>query len=205
MDQQTFELMANYQQVISFLSDKIKEIEEKYTALEQKLHDTESMIFDEIIGPAQDAMSSYDKDRRFEDFKSTYGDMLAPYQEGFAPMEGPDFDMTRQAFDAYEEIPEDQRPEVGDYVDTVVSIAADKLKEIKAALGIPAEADVEIKETDDTVEVKADGETVEVEQKDGDGEATEEEPKAKPVEEDTTASDDGESVEDFEASLKKSL
>ena len=90
------------------------------------------------------------------------------------------------------------------YVDEVENVAQEKLASIKQALGIPEDANLEIKETDDTVEVKADGETVEVEQKeDGDGEAAEE----KPVEEESSIEEnpDSESVEDFEDSHKKSL
>ena len=200
MDQQTFELMANYQQVITFLSEKVQELENRIAEQDKKTSELESMIFDDIIGPAKEALDTYDKDQRYDEFKSTYGDILGKYQDSFAPMEGEGFDLTRQAFDSYEDIPEDQRPDAGDYVNEVANIAEQKLSEIKAALGIPAEADVEIKETDDQVEVKADGETVEVEQKDEDGEVAEEEK----IEE-SEPSEDDETVEDFEASLKKSL
>jgi len=202
MDQEVFELLSSYKSVIDYLLQKNEELEKKLADVDAKASDLESMIFEEIIGPAQEAMSTYDKDQRFNDFNSKYGERLGKYQSSFAPFEDEGFDFTRQAFDEYDNIPDDYKPDMDAYVDEVENIAQSKLESIKQALGIPADANVEIKETDDTVEVKADGETVEVEQKEGgDGEAVEEESAGKTVEE----PEDGESVEDFEASLKESL
>lgn len=202
MDQEVFELMASYKSVIDYLLQKNEELEKKLADVDAKASDLESMIFDEIIGPAQEAMSTYDKDQRFNEFNDKYGERLGKYQDSFAPMEDEGFDFTRQAFDEYDNIPDEYKPDMDAYVDEVENVAQDKLAGIKKALGIPEDANLEIKETDDTVEVKADGETVEVEQKEGgDGEAVEEETTEKSVEE----PEDGESVEDFEASLKKSL
>lgn len=202
MDQEVFELMASYKSVIDYLLQKNEELERRLGEADQKISEVESLIFDEIIGPAQEAMSSYDKDKRFEDFNSKYGERLGKYQSSFAPMEGEDFDITRQAFDSYEDIPEDQRPDLDAYVDEVANVAEQKLQEIKAALGIPADADLTIQETDDKVEVKADGETVEVEEKEG-GDGSTEVSEEAPIEAPTEEGD--ESVEDFESSLKKSL
>lgn len=202
MDQEVFELMASYKSVIDYLLQKNEELEKKLADVDAKASDLESMIFDEIIGPAQEAMSTYDKDQRFNEFNDKYGERLGKYQDSFAPMEEEGFDFTRQAFDEYDNIPDEYKPDMDAYVDEVENVAQDKLAGIKKALGIPEDANLEIKETDDTVEVKADGETVEVEQKEGgDGEAVEEETTEESVEE----PEDGESVEDFEASLKKSL
>lgn len=202
MDQEVFELMASYKSVIDYLLQKNEEFEKKLADVDAKASDLESMIFDEIIGPAQEAMSTYDKDQRFNEFNDKYGERLGKYQDSFAPMEDEGFDFTRQAFDEYDNIPDEYKPDMDAYVDEVENVAQDKLAGIKKALGIPEDANLEIKETDDTVEVKADGETVEVEQKEGgDGEAVEEETTEESVEE----PEDGESVEDFEASLKKSL
>lgn len=202
MDQEVFELMASYKSVIDYLLQKNEELEKKLADVDAKASDLESMIFDEIIGPAQEAMSTYDKDQRFNEFNDKYGERLGKYQDSFAPMEDEGFDFTRQAFDEYDNIPDEYKPDMDAYVDEVENVAQDKLAGIKKALGIPEDANLEIKETDDTVEVKADGETVEVEQKEGgDGEAVEEETTEESVEE----PEDGESVEDFEASLKKSL
>ena len=202
MDQEVFELMASYKSVIDYLLQKNEELEKKLADVDAKASDLESMIFDEIIGPAQEAMSTYDKDQRFNEFNDKYGERLGKYQDSFAPMEDEGFDFTRQAFDEYDNIPDEYKPDMDAYVDEVENVAQDKLAGIKKALGIPEDANLEIKETDDTVEVKAAGETVEVEQKEGgDGEAVEEETTEESVEE----PEDGESVEDFEASLKKSL
>lgn len=202
MDQEVFELMASYKSVIDYLLQKNEELEKKLADVDAKASDLESMIFDEIIGPAQEAMSTYDKDQRFNEFNDKYGERLGKYQDSFAPMEEEGFDFTRQAFDEYDNIPDEYKPDMDAYVDEVENVAQDKLAGIKKALGIPEDANLEIKETDDTVEVKADGETVEVEQKEGgDGEAVEEETTEESVEE----PEDGESVEDFEASLKESL
>lgn len=202
MDQEVFELMASYKSVIDYLLQKNEELEKKLADVDAKASDLESMIFDEIIGPAQEAMSTYDKDQRFNEFNDKYGERLGKYQDSFAPMEDEGFDFTRQAFDEYDNIPDEYKPDMDAYVDEVENVAQDKLAGIKKALGIPEDANLEIKETDDTVEVKADGETVEVEQKEGgDGEAVEEET----AEESAEEPEDGESVEDFEASLKKSL
>ena len=202
MDQEVFELMASYKSVIDYLLQKNEELEKKLADVDAKASDLESMIFDEIIGPAQEAMSTYDKDQRFNEFNDKYGERLGKYQDSFATMEDEGFDFTRQAFDEYDNNPDEYKPDMDAYVDEVENVAQDKLAGIKKALGIPEDANLEIKETDDTVEVKADGETVEVEQKEGgDGEAVEEETTEESVEE----PEDGESVDDFEASLKKAL
>lgn len=202
MDQEVFELMASYKSVIDYLLQKNEELEKKLADVDAKASSLESMIFDDIIGPAQEAMSTYDKDQRFNEFNDKYGERLGKYQDSFAPMEEEGFDFTRQAFDEYDNIPDEYKPDMDAYVDEVENVAQDKLAGIKKALGIPEDANLEIKETDDTVEVKADGETVEVEQKEGgDGEAVEEETTEESVEE----PEGGESVEDFEASLRKSL
>jgi hypothetical protein len=131
-------------------------------------------------------------------------------------MEEDGFDLSRATFDAYDSIPEDQRPDEEAYVNEVARVAEEKIAQIKEAFGIPADTATEI--TDDgegNVEVKVDengdGEPeTPVEEADVEGEGEpEKEPEAdeevgsEEVEEEKV--DDPEEIAKLEEELKKEL
>ena len=171
-----------------------------------------------LVGGCLDCLNSICGTRfdRVDAFNDKYGEKLGSYNDALAPMEEEGFDLSRSAFDAYDSLPEEERPDEAAYVDEVARVAEEKISEIKRALGVPEDTAVEI--TDDgegNVEVVAD--------EDGDGEpetpvteesteeSTETEEKEdgseeeKDDEEDEEVVDDPEEIKKFEDEIRKSL
>lgn len=199
MDEQRFmEYWNLIQKAYTELSEHIgaieKKVDENFAENDKQINELRSVVYDEIINPANEYIAGQEKEARFDDFNEKYGEKLRPFNEDLSALEGDDFDVVREAFDKYDDFEGDKMGE-DEYVEALVEQLGDKLSSIKAALGVPEDTEI-------AVEQKEDGETV-VTTEDGDvvasteGEATEGE-----APEEGEAEDDPEEVAAFEEELK---
>ena len=206
MDNELIQVLQQFKQAIDMCMEKIeyldKMIEDFKEENDERVHALESTLYDEIINPTNEYIEETNRNARFDEFNSKYGDRLRPFNEPLSALEGEDFDIVRSAFDRYDEF-EGEKADMDTYVDRLVEEVGNQLEAIKKGLGLPEDAEIEVKQTED-------GETVvEVEDEDhGDDEeiiaSTEDdepmEDEEEPLEEEPE--DDPEEVRAFEEELK---
>lgn len=205
MDNELIQVLQQFKQAIDMCMEKIeyldKMIEDFKEENDERVHALESTLYDEIINPTNEYIEETNRNARFDEFNSKYGDRLRPFNEPLSALEGEDFDIVRSAFDRYDEF-EGEKADMDTYVDRLVEEVGKQLEAIKKGLGLPEDAEIEVKQTED-------GETVvEVEDEDhGDDEeiiasTEDEEPMEdeEPLEEEPE--DDPEEVKAFEEELK---
>lgn len=205
MDEQRFmEYWNLIQKAYTELSEHIgaieKKVDENFAENDKQINELRSVVYDEIINPANEYISGQEKEARFDDFNEKYGDKLRPFNEDLSALEGSDYDVVREAFDKYDDFEGDKMGE-DEYVDALVEQLGDKLSSIKAALGVPEDTEIAVEQTEDgeTVVTTEDGEVV----ASTEGEATEgEAPEEKAEDEKGEAEDDPEEVAAFEEELK---
>ena len=210
MDNELIQVLQQFKQAIDMCMEKIeyldKMIEDFKDENDERIHTLESTLYDEIINPTNEFIEETNKNARFDEFNSKYGDRLRPFNEPLSVLEGEDFDIVRSAFDRYDEF-EGEKADMDTYVDRLVEEVGKQLEAIKKGLGLPEDAEIEVKQTED-------GETVvEVEDEDhGDDEEViastegdEPDEEEEPMEEasDEEPEDDPEEVKAFEEELKK--
>lgn len=204
MDNELWEVLQSFKAAIDMCVERVEQIDKMYEdyrdQTDERIHELESTLYDEIINPTQEYIDETNRNARFDDFNSKYGEQLGSYNDALRSLEGEDFDLTKSAFDKYDSYEGEDKPDEEAFVQALIQEVGSQLDAIKRGLGLPADADVEIKEEDGEVEVVADGEVVATE-----GEET-------PVEEPTEdlskevaeeePEDDPEEVAAFEEELK---
>lgn len=200
MDEQRFmEYWNLIQKAYTELSEHIgaieKKVDENFAENDKQINELRSVVYDEIINPANEYIAGQEKEARFDDFNEKYGEKLRPFNEDLSALEGDDFDVVREAFDKYDDFEGDKMGE-DEYVEALVEQLGDKLSSIKAALGVPEDTEIAVEQTEDgeTVVTTEDGEVV----ASTEGEATE----GEAPEEEGEAEDDPEEVAAFEEELK---
>lgn len=160
----------------------------------EKLNSLETTVFDEIINPANEYIEETNKNARFDEFNSKYGDKFGDFAEPLKALEGDDYDVVREAFNQYDDF-EGEKPDEDAYVEALVGELQNKLGQIKSSLGIPEDEEIAVEETEDggAVVTTEDGEVV-ASTEDGEEEVAEEPEEEKPEVEEIT--DDGEAEED---------
>ncbi len=203
MDNELIQVLQQFKQAIDMCMEKIeyldKMIEDFKEENDERIHTLESTLYDEIINPTNEFIEETNKNARFDEFNSKYGDRLRPFNEPLSALEGEDFDIVRSAFDRYDEF-EGEKADMDTYVERLVEEVGNQLDAIKKGLGLPEDAEIEVKQTED-------GETVVEVEDEGEGEneevlaSTEGE---EPLEEvsDEEPEDDPEEVAAFEEELK---
>lgn len=205
MDEQRFmEYWNLIQKAYTELSEHIgaieKKVDENFAENDKQINELRSVVYDEIINPANEYIAGQEKEARFDDFNEKYGEKLRPFNEDLSALEGDDFDVVREAFDKYDDFEGDKMGE-DEYVEALVEQLGDKLNSIKAALGVPEDTEIAVEQTEDgeTVVTTEDGDVVaSTEDEATEGEAPEEEV----VDEEGEAEDDPEEVAAFEEELK---
>lgn len=210
MDNELIQVLQQFKQAIDMCMEKIdyldKMIENFKEENDERIHEIESTLYDEIINPTKEYIEEAEKTARFNEFDSKYGDRLRPFNEPLSVLEGEDFDIVRSAFDKYDSY-EGEKADQDAYVERIVEEVGKQLDAIKKGLGLPEDAEIEVKQTED-------GETVvEVEDEDhGNDEeiiasTEDDEPMEgdEPLEDepDEEPEDDPEEVKAFEEELKK--
>lgn len=180
MDEQKLnEILTSYRDAINALIERMDAQDEMVKAVVEKVDGLNSLIFDEVINPAREAMNQSIYETGLNDFGDRYKDKLESYNEKLRPIEGEDFDIVKQAYDGYNSI-EGEKPDEAMYVDELIKVVDKQLDDIRSAIGAPADAEVAVKqdENGETV-VEVDGKEVSegsVEEKpdESDGESVEE-------------------------------
>lgn len=169
----------------------------------EKLNSLETTVFDEIINPANEYIEETNKNARFDEFNSKYGDKFGDFAEPLKALEGDDYDVVREAFNQYDDF-EGEKPDEDAYVEALVGELQNKLGQIKSSLGIPEDEEIAVEETEDggAVVTTEDGEVV-ASTEDGEEEVAEE-PEVEEITDDGEAEeDDPEEVAAFEKELEK--
>jgi len=212
-ENEIYEILSSYKQAIDMIIERLDQMDEMYHQSDARVDELEKAVYEQVLNPINELIEEGETNKRFDEFDNKYGEKLSAFNETLAPMEEEGFDLSRATFDAYDSIPEDQRPDEEAYVNEVARVAEEKIAQIKEAFGIPSDTATEI--TDDgegNVEVKVD--------EDGDGEpetsveetGVEEETTKEPEEEVGSEEevkeedvDDPEEIAKFEEELRKEL
>lgn len=194
-----------------------KKVDEYIASNDEKVNELKSTLYEQVIDPANEYIAEMDRNDRFNQFNERHGEKLSPFNEELSALEGDDFDIVRTAFDAYDNYEGDDKMDEDEYVDQLVEQVEHKLSDIKEKLGIPADKDIAVQETEDGgVEVVTeDGEVVastddeeeSLEEKHGDevtedGEDEDEEEESVEIDDASEVEDDPEEVAAFEEELK---
>lgn len=201
-EMQLNEILASYRDAINALIERADAQDGMIQAVREKAESTERLIFDEVINPAKAEMEKQIYDAGLEDFTNKYGEKLNGYNDKLRPIEGEDFDIMKQAYDGYNSI-EGEKPDEAEYIDELVKVVDKQLDNIRAAIGAPANAEVEVKQDEKgetTVEVD-DQEIKEVSEDSKDSDKTE----VKETEETEIKDSDEESDPDELAALEEEL
>ena len=182
------------------------DLEASKKAFTEKTDVLEDALFNEIINPANEYIEETNKNARFDEFNSKYGDKFSEFAEPLKALEGDDYDLVREAFNQYDDF-EGEKPEEEAYVEALIGELANKLGQIKSSLGIPEDTEIAVKETEDggAVVTTEDGEVVA--STDGEEESVEEpevsEPEVEEVSDEADEEDDPEEVAAFEKELEE--
>lgn len=160
-ENEIYEVLESYRQALDFLVEKVDGLVQENAAMKEQVSGLEQVLFEGILNPAKEAIDNAEREDRFEEFNGKYGEQLGGYNSQLAPIEGEDFDLARTAFDNYDSIPEEERPDEGEYVQALIEQVDEQISAVKEALGLPADTEVEIKDDGEgNTEVIADGEVV---------------------------------------------
>lgn len=223
---ENMDLNAKLDQLIEAVQTVVAKVDEQ----QARLDELDSALYDGLIGPANDAIAQNEYDNALSDFRAKYAEKLGPFENAAKAIEGDDdFDIYKQAFDAYNDNDYDFSPD--EYIDKLTNSLTEQVNHIKEVVaeveGVkPEDVHVEVEGGEEggepkvEVEVESEkdhkeemetaakeGETkeelddrVETEVDHSDEEKTETETETK-VEEENESED--ESLEDFEKSLKE--
>lgn len=204
-EMQLNEILASYRDAINALIERADAQDGMIQAVREKAEGTERLIFDEVINPAKAEMEKQIYNAGLEDFTNKYGEKLNGYNDKLRPIEGEDFDIMKQAYDGYNSI-EGEKPDEAEYIDELVKVVDKQLDDIRAAIGAPANAEVEVKQDENgetTVEVD-DQEIKEVSEDSKDSENSDK-PEVKETEETEIKDSDEESDPEELAALEEEL
>lgn len=201
-EMQLNEILASYRDAINALIERVDAQDDMIHAVREKAENTEHLIFDEVINPAKAEMEQQIYNAGLEDFTNKYGEKLNGYNDKLRPIEGEDFDIMKQAYDGYNSI-EGEKPDEAEYVDELVKAVDKQLDDIRAAIGAPANAEVEVKQDENgETSVEVDGQEIkEVKEVSEDSDKTE----VKETEETEIKDSDEESDPDELAALEEEL
>lgn len=205
-----WEILSSFQEGFKLIVNRLDAQDQAITSCKEAAKEVEKILFNDIINPAKSMMEQADREDRFNDFSSEFGEKLGGYNDTLRALEGDDeFDLTKKAFEDLEG--REDHPEAGDYVDALTTSLDEQLKMMRETLGVSSDATLEITQDgeDGETKVEVDGEDVTGEV--ATSEETIEESAAEPVEEESiseeTKEDETSPEDEFfkqaEAALKK--
>lgn len=211
-DKELYEVLQAFKGALDYLMDKVDQFDKMYedfrNQTDERLHSIESTLYDEIINPTKAYIDETNKNARFDDFNSKYGEKLGAFNKNLSAIDGEDVDLTKAAFDRYDSLPEDDRPDADAYVESIISEVGSQIEAIKESLGLPEEAEVSVtQDGDGNTVVEADGEVVAAESETTEENDTNNEDGSKEVaeeesEEEESEEDNPEDIAAFEEELK---
>jgi hypothetical protein len=164
-DNELFAVLQAYRNALNYLMDKVDQLDKMYednrNQTDERIHKIESTLYDEIINPTKEYIDETNRNARFDDFNSKYGEKLSAYNDSLSALDGEDVDLTKSAFDKYDSLPEEERPDADAYVESIISEVGSQLDAIKKSLGLPEDAEVTVTQDEEgNTTVEADGEVV---------------------------------------------
>ena len=145
---------------ISNLVNAVQMVATKVDELAERVDELDSVLYDGLIGPANEQIQQQEYDDALSDFRCKFGEKLEPFSALAKAEEGDDFDVVKKAFDTYNENEFDFSP--AEYVDKLTAKFGERAMKVaeeasKLAEALGTEVTVETKTEDgETVEVKAD-------------------------------------------------
>lgn len=196
MDEELVTKIENLVQAVQAIAAKVDELSERVDELD-------SVLFDGLIGPANEQIAQQEYDDALSDFRCKFGEKLDKFDALAKAEEGEDFDLVKKAFDDYND--NDYPFSPSEYVDKRVEQFEEKAKALAEAAGTvvkietetPSGETVEVEATPEgEVETKVEGETVE-------GESEIETPSEEATETDKEEKEDEDALSDARAKWRK--
>lgn len=204
-EMQLNEILASYRDAINALIERADAQDGMIQAVREKAESTERLIFDEVINPAKAEMEKQIYNAGLEDFSNKYGEKLNGYNDKLRPIEGEDFDIMKQAYDGYNSI-EGEKPDEAEYIDELVKVVDKQLDDIRAAIGAPANAEVEVKQDENgETSVEVDGQEIKEDSEDSENSDKPEVKETEETEETEIKDSDEESDPEELAALEEEL
>lgn len=168
------------------LMQAINDIVAKVDEISTRQDELDSVLYDGLIGPANEQLAQNEYDNALSDFRAKYAEKLGPLEEVSKAVEGDDFDIYKAAFDGYNEGGYDFSPD--EYIEKVTESLTEQVNHIKEVVAqaegvAPEDVHVEVEGTNENGEPKVE---VEVE--------SEEDHK----EEEATVAEEGETKEEVD-------
>lgn len=155
MDEEIKETLTAMKETLIFLVEQEKVRGEEIKALNEKIEAVNDLVTKQIVEPA----INFYKEEEFGKFRDKYGERLGKYDELMrSTLNEPEYDSTREAWNELDKMSDEEREaiDMDKYVEGVETGIADYIKGIKEKLGLPPDAEVEVKDDGEKVEVKAD-------------------------------------------------
>lgn len=160
MDNELYDILSAFRDSLDAVNHKLDELEEK----SKKVDMLEARIENEIIQPTIEKMEHDEDEASFNSFRDKYGEKLDKFSDMLKSIEGDDYDVSRDAYEGWKayEAPEGfEKPEEADgYIDAFCNVIEQKIEGIKKAMGLPEDAEVEIKADENGVSIEVEGEEV---------------------------------------------
>lgn len=137
--------IENLIQAVSAMASKVDEIAQRQDELD-------SVVYDGLIGPANEQIAQQEYDDALSDFRCKFGEKLDKFDALAKAEEGDDFDLVKKAFDDYNEHEYPFSP--SEYIDKRVSQFEEKAKALAEAAGSVVKIETETPEGEE-VEVTA--------------------------------------------------
>lgn len=159
--------IENLIQAVQLVANKCDEFAVKLDELQKRQDELDLVVFDGLIGPANEQIAQQEYDDALSDFRCKFGEKLDKFDALAKAEEGDDFDLVKKAFDDYNE--HDYPFSPSEYIDKRVEQFEEKAKALAEAAGSVVKIETETPEGEN-VEVTAtpEGEVkTEVEGEDG--------------------------------------
>lgn len=137
---------------IENLIQAVQMIAQKVDEIAQRQDELDSVLFDGLIGPANEQIAQQEYDDALSDFRCKFGEKLDKFDALAKAEEGDDFDLVKKAFDDYNEHEYPFSP--SEYIDKRVSQFEAKAKALADAAGSVVKIETETPEGEE-VEVTA--------------------------------------------------
>ena len=124
-EKELYEVLQAFKGALDYLMNKVDEMDKMYednrNQVDERMHKIESTLYDEIINPTKEYIDETNRNARFEDFNSKYGEKLGSFNDSLSAIDGEDVDLTKSAFDKYDSLPEEDRPDADEYVESIIA------------------------------------------------------------------------------------
>lgn len=150
MDEELLTKIGNLIQAVQTIASKVDELSDRVDQLD-------SVIFDGLIGPANEQIAQQEYDDALSDFRCKFGEKLEKFDSLAKAEEGDDFDLIKKAFDDYNE--HDYPLSPSEYIDKRVEQFEEKAKALAEAANAVVTLQTETKEGEEVqVTATPDGE-----------------------------------------------